>query len=193
MLNRRVSVVGKYVEQTASYKYLGHEIRLGRNNQICELPHRIESTWATFGKLNYGFKSDIPTCLERKIFDGCVLSVITYGAETLTLSKNVKNKVRVTQSERMLGVSIGDWIPNDEWSRRTREAVERITTVIIEWRPRQESFQNRGSSPMRWTDDLKRVVQKKGRWKELREIYAQPWTHSGWWWCWYIIKLIFVL
>lgn len=181
VLNRNVSIAGRDIEQTVAYKYLGHEIRLGRDNQTCELPRRIGLTWAAFGKLNYIFKSSLPVCLKRKTFNQCVLPVLTYGAETLTLTRKVVDKIRVTQramERQMLGVSLRDRIPNEEIRNRTGtiDAIERIATLkwnwaghvarlsdnrwtrrIVEWRPRQEAFRSRGRPPTRWTDDLKRV------------------------------------
>ena len=79
------------------------------------------------------FKGDIPISLKRKVFDQCVLPVLIYGAETLTLTKKSVSKIRVTQyvMERfMSGITIGDKIRNTE-IRRTGvlDAVKRITTA----------------------------------------------------------------
>lgn len=79
VLNRKVSYVGKDIEQTVRYK---HEIHLGIDNQTCWLPYRIGLIWAAFGKLNYVCK--------RKIFDQYALPVLTYIAERLPLTKNNK-------------------------------------------------------------------------------------------------------
>lgn len=73
-----------------SYKYLGHEIRINRDNQTQELLTRIGLTWVAFGNLRHMFKSDIAICLKRKVFNQCVLLVLTYGAKTLT--KNIPRK-----------------------------------------------------------------------------------------------------
>lgn len=172
---------GKHIEQVNSYKYLGHEIRIGRDNQTCEINRRIGLTWAAFGKLGYVLRSEIPICLKRKIYDHCILPVLTYGAETLTLTKASCNRIRVTQrrmERAMLGLSWRDRVPNESLRRRTGvvDAVERIallkwnwaghvarrtdnrwTRRIIEWRPRQEAYRSRGRPPTRWTDDIKRV------------------------------------
>ena len=73
--------------------YLGHEIRLGRDNQTCEIYRRIGLAWAAFGRLRGVFKGDISISLKSKVFDQCVLSVLTYGAETLTLTKRSVSKI----------------------------------------------------------------------------------------------------
>lgn len=173
---------GKEIQYVTSYKYLGHEIRLTRDNQTCELNRRIGLTWAAFGRLRHVFKSDIPMCLKRKVFDQCVLPVLTYGSETLTLTQKTVNKIRTAQramERSMLGVTLRDKIRNEELRRRTRvaDAIEKITHLkwswaghiarmsddrwtkkILEWRPRdEEAHRNRGRPPTRWTDDLKRI------------------------------------
>lgn len=75
------------IEQVSSYQYLGHEIKVNRDNQTHELSRRSGLTWAAYGRLKHVFTSNIPVCLKRKVFDQCVLPVLTYGAKTLTLTK----------------------------------------------------------------------------------------------------------
>lgn len=181
VLGEAINIDGTRVEETTSFKYLGHEITIGRDNQTLEISRRIGLAWAAYGNLKYVFKAELPNCLKRKVFDQCVLPVLTYGAETLTLTKRTIKKIRVTQlamERSMLGISLRDHIPNNEIRRRSgaADAVERITALkwnwaghiarfdddrwtrrILEWRPRSEAFRNRGRPPTRWTDDLKRV------------------------------------
>lgn len=179
--SENITVNNTNIEQVYSYKYLGHEIRLGRDNQTCEIGRRIGLTWAAFGRLSYILRSDIPMCLKRKVFDQCILPVLTYGAETLTLTKNTANKIRVAQrsmERAMLGLSLRDRVPNAEVRRRSgvTDAITRILTLkwnwaghlarindgrwtrkITEWRPRDHAFRSRGRPPTRWSDDLKRI------------------------------------
>ena len=68
------------------YNYLGHEILILRGNQTCEIKRRVTLSWAAYGGWRTVFKSDMPQCWKRKVFDQCVLPVMTYGAETLTLT-----------------------------------------------------------------------------------------------------------
>ncbi|XP_045459984.1 uncharacterized protein LOC123689085 [Harmonia axyridis] len=185
-----------------SYIYLGHEVRIGRDNQTAELLRRTTLGWAAYGKLRDVFKSDIPTKLKRKAFNMCVLPVLTYGAETLTLTKASARKLQKTQrrmERSMLGISLRDRIRNEEIRRRTGvdDVLERVTRAkwrwaghvarsndgrwtrkILEWRPRADK-RSRGRPPTRWTDDLKRIhtnwmeaAQNRERWKCLGEAYA---------------------
>lgn len=190
VLSENITVAGNEIDQTTTYKYLGHEICIGKDNQTTELNRRIRLTWVAFGKLNHVFKSDLPMCLKRKTFNQCILPVLTYGAETLTLTRRTIHKIRVAQramERSMLGISLRDRVPNHEIRRRTRvvDAIERITTLkwnwaghvarltdnrwtrrILEWRPRREAYRNRGRPPTRWTDDLKRC---QGNWMQAAQ------------------------
>lgn len=179
--SRNLLVQGKEILQVTSYKYLGHELRIGRDNQTCEIERRIGLTWAAYGKLRHVFKSEIPICLKRKVFDQCILPVLSYGSETSTLTRKSINKVRVAQramERSILGISLRDRVPNERIRQRTgiTDAIERIaylkwnwaghvarmpnekwTKRIMEWRPRDQALRSRGRPPTRWTDDIKRI------------------------------------
>lgn len=181
VLSEGIPMNGGFLRQASSYKYLGHEIRIGRDNQTCELKRRIGLTWGAFGKLKHIFKSNIPICLKRKVFDQCILPVLTYGAETLTLTKQSIDKIRITQRKMersMLGLSLRDRVPNNQLRQMTgiTDAIVRITNLkwnwaghvarfadgrwtkrILEWRPRQDAHRSRGRPPTIWSDDIKRI------------------------------------
>src|ERR1700744_4222155 len=76
--------------------------------------------------------------LKRKVFDSCVLPVLTYGAETLTLTKVSENKLRVTQramERSMLGISLRDKMTN-QWIRQQTKVVdvmERMASLKWNW------------------------------------------------------------
>ncbi|CAH2234707.1 jg4693 [Pararge aegeria aegeria] len=65
----------------------------------------------------------MPQCLKTKVFEQCVLSVMTYGSETWSLTMGLIIRQLVTQrvmERAMLGVSLRDQIKNVEIRRRTR-------------------------------------------------------------------------
>lgn len=190
VMSEAIKIDGISIEQVGSYKYLGHEISIGRDNQTREISRRIGLTWAAFGRLRNIFKSDIPMCLKRKVFDQCVLPVLTYGAETLTLTKNTTNRISIAQRKMersMLGISLRDRIPNTTLRERSgvKDAVACIATLkwnwaghvarlsdnrwtkrILEWRPRQDAYRSRGRPPTRWTDDIKKI---RSNWMEAAQ------------------------
>ncbi|CAG9111017.1 unnamed protein product [Plutella xylostella] len=85
-----VAVGEATIEVVQEYVYLGQTIRLGRSNFDKEAARRIQLGWAAFGKLRHIFSSAIPQSLKTKVFNQCVpkcvLPVMTYGAETWTLT-----------------------------------------------------------------------------------------------------------
>jgi hypothetical protein len=130
------------------YVYLGQTLQLGSNNFEDEINRRIQLGWAAFGKLRRVFSSSIPQSLKTKVFNQCVLPVMTYGAETWTLTARLVHKFRVAQramERAMLGVSITKvtdiayrvsmlkWRWASHISRRTDN---RWGKQVLEWRPR---------------------------------------------------------
>ncbi|CAG9120111.1 unnamed protein product [Plutella xylostella] len=81
-----VAVGEATIEVVQEYVYLGQTIRLGRSNFDKEAARRIQLGWAAFGKLRHIFSSAIPQSLKTKVVNQCVLPVMTYGAETWTLT-----------------------------------------------------------------------------------------------------------
>ncbi|KAI8438500.1 hypothetical protein MSG28_010984 [Choristoneura fumiferana] len=97
------------LEVVDDYVYLGQTVQLGRSNFEKEITRRIRLGWAAFGKLRSVFSSKLPQCLKSKVFDQCVLPVMTYGSETWALTMGLMRKLKVTQramERAMLGVSL---------------------------------------------------------------------------------------
>src|ERR1700748_2399940 len=118
-------------------------------------------------KTKTNFKSKMNNSL---VFDTCVLPVLTYEAETLTLTKASENKLRVAQramERSMLGISLRDKMTN-QWIRQQTKVVdvmeriaslkwnwaghilrmtdERWTKAILQWRP--PKMRPRGRPPV---------------------------------------------
>jgi hypothetical protein len=176
-----ITIQNEVVERVDDYKYLGHTLRLGYVNQKNEIGRRIGLTWAAFGKLNFIFRSKMDIRLKTKVYEQCILPVMTYGSETLTLTKASANKLRVAQramERAMLGISLRDRKRN-EWIRRktgvtdvirkikslkwewaghiARMEDERWTKRVLNWRP-YENKRPIGRPPERWDDDIKRFM-----------------------------------
>lgn len=203
--NNTMESNGNKVEQVHKYKYLGHEIRIGKDNQTCEIRRRISLGWAAFGKMRDTFKGDLPICLKKKVYEQCIMPVIMYGAETLTLTKKSAIKLKVAQramERAMLGITKKDRIPNTIIRQRTKviDIIQLITQAkwrwaghiarmtdnrwtkrLIEWRPREDK-RSRGRPPTRWSDDVRRIAgnwinkaQDRKKWKNLEEAYILQW------------------
>ncbi|RVE46970.1 hypothetical protein evm_008354 [Chilo suppressalis] len=176
-----VAVNGVPLEVIQEYVYLGQTLRLGRNNFEREANRRIQLGWAAFHKLRQVFSSPIPQCLKSKVFDQCVLPVMTYGAETWTLTAGLVHQFKVAQramERAMLGVSLKDRIRNDVSRQRTRvtDIAHRISKLkwqwaghishrtdgrwshkVLEWRPRLGK-RSVGRHETRWDDDIRRLA-----------------------------------
>ena len=183
-----VSVGNSVLEVVDSYIYLGQVVQLGRSNFEKEVSRRIQLGWAAFGKLRSVFSSDIPQCLKTKVFNQCVLPVMSYGTETWSFTIGLISKLKVAQramERAMLGVSLRDRIRNEEIRRRTKvtDIAHRISKLkwqwaghiarradgrwgrkVLEWRPRT-SKRSVGRPPTRWTDDLMKVAGR--RWMQV--------------------------
>ena len=84
---RGVVIYSEQLEEVAEYTYLGRLITSG-NEMDKEIDKRITSGWTRFGEYSHFLKdSNIPICLKRKIMDTVIQPVMTYGAETWTLTK----------------------------------------------------------------------------------------------------------
>lgn len=178
---RPIRVDGVLLEVVQDYIYLGQTIELGRHNFEREADRRIRLGWAAFGKLRRVFTSTIPQCLKTKVFEQCVLPVLTYGAETWTLTVGLVHKLKVAQramERAMLGVSLKDKIRNEIIRERTKttDIARRVSKLkwqwaghvcrrtdgrwsrrVLEWRPRLGK-RSVGRPPARWTDDLRKVA-----------------------------------
>ena len=86
------------------------------------------------GKHSSIFRSKLPMCLKRKVFDQCVLPAMTYGCETWTLNNKLHQKLQTSQRsmERyMSGVTRRDRKRN-EWIRsqtKVKDIIYRIKTL----------------------------------------------------------------
>ncbi|XP_047037261.1 uncharacterized protein LOC124642702, partial [Helicoverpa zea] len=123
VLPEPIAIHGAVLEVVRKYVYLGQTLQLGRNNFEDEVNRRIQLGWAAFGKLRRVLTSSIPQCLKTKVFNQCVLPVMTYGAETWTLSVRLVHKFKVAQramERAMLGISLRDRIRNEVIRQRTK-------------------------------------------------------------------------
>jgi len=135
---RPVVVHGHLLETVSEYSYLGQILQLGKNSFEKEAKRRIQLGWAAFGKLRRVFSSSIPQCLKTKVFNQCVLPVMTYGAETWTLTIGLVHQFKVAQramERAMLGVSLKDRIRNEYIRQRTKviDIALRISKLKWQW------------------------------------------------------------
>ena len=174
-----IYVNGVPIDCVEEYIYLGQNVSLKRDGQATELKRRIGLGWAAYGKLKYIFKSDLPQYLKTRVFNECVLPVLTYGSETWSLTETAMSKLKRTQrsmERSMIGVTLRDRKRNS-WIRAKTGVIDiaakiaklkwqwaghvvrltdnRWTKLTTEWRPRTGK-RNTGRPKTRWSDDIKK-------------------------------------
>lgn len=178
--NKNILLNNIELEKVQKYTYLGQDISF-LDNTINEVTRRAKLAWSSFGRLNYILKSSLPMCLRRKVFNQCILPVLTYGSETWTLSAKAIQKLQTTQRsmERcMLGVTRRDRMRIETIRAQTRvddviETCKRLkwswaghiaratdhrwTYEIIQWYPRGIKRPRRRPKA-RWVDDIKKYA-----------------------------------
>ncbi|KAK2175674.1 hypothetical protein NP493_715g01010 [Ridgeia piscesae] len=112
---------------------------------------RITAGWTVFGKHRDIFKGSIGTCLNRQVYNSCVLPAMTYGAETWTLATQGKNKPAAAQTKMersMLNITYQD-IKSNIWVREKTK----VTDVIEQVRRRKWTWAGHVSriGDNRWT------------------------------------------
>ncbi|KAL0839312.1 hypothetical protein ABMA28_016056 [Loxostege sticticalis] len=198
-----IKVRGTPLEIVNKYVYLGQEVKLGKENQETEINRRVRLGWAAFAKLDFAFRMNLTSSQKARIYNQCILPVLTYGAETWVTTKAILQKLIVTQramERRLVGVSLRDRMTN-KWLRKeskVSDIVKRIANLkwqwaghiarksdswckdLLEWRP-WEHKRPVGRPQMRWKDDIRKVAgqnwmlvaQDRARWKGLKEAYTK--------------------
>lgn len=189
----------KKIEIVEEYIYLGQLISLSGDCQVKEVERRIQLGWAAYGKLRQVFRSSLPQHLKTRIFNQCILPILTYASETWPLTETTRHKLQVTQRKMersMLGIRLQD-MKRNEWIRnktRADDVIQRIaklkwqwaghvmrlpderwTKKVTEWRPRMGK-RNPGRPRARWRDDIQKHAGKQWTRKTHNR---QEWHEAG--------------
>ncbi len=76
-----IRINGAKLSRVSKYRYLEQTSKFN-NNMDRVVRERISNAWKSFWKNKIFLKSKIKTKLTIKILDSCVMSVLTYGAQT---------------------------------------------------------------------------------------------------------------
>lgn len=112
--------------------YLGQISPLNRNKFEKEAKRRVQIGWPVFRKLRQVLLLAIPQHLKTKVFDHCVLPVLTYGAKTWTLTIQLVQQFKVAQRAK-LGVSLKNEIRNKVIQQITKAAVIASRIGKLKW------------------------------------------------------------
>ncbi|CAG9130127.1 unnamed protein product [Plutella xylostella] len=131
---RRVEVDGQEIQYVEEYLYLG-QIASFHNRQDKEIERRIENAWKSFWSMKSLMKGELPLSLKRKLLDSCILPVLTYGAQTWSLT-NQKSRLKVCQramERSILGVTRLDRVRNTTLRFATRIKDVGAQTAKLKW------------------------------------------------------------
>ncbi len=98
------------IGKTVEYAYLG-QILSCNNKTDKEIAKRIANGWKVYWAHRQIFKSKMSISTKIRVFQSCIIPVLTYGAQTWTLIKNNMKRLRTTQYATLrsiLGVKIKD-------------------------------------------------------------------------------------
>ena len=94
--NLMITIDNNIIEEVDHYIYLGQCISMDTASKEQEIKRRITFGWQAFGRASAIFKNKaIPLILKRKVCDQCILTVVTYGAETWNITKKQTLKLRI--------------------------------------------------------------------------------------------------
>ncbi len=92
------------------YTYLGQMVSAISTHEK-EIRRRIGMGWSAFDKQNLVMNTNLPLSLNGKVYNQCILPVLTYGSETWRLTKELEKKLRSAQrgmKKRVLAVTRRD-------------------------------------------------------------------------------------
>ncbi|XP_063636081.1 uncharacterized protein LOC134806684 [Cydia splendana] len=81
-------------------------------------------------------KGKLPIALKRKLVDMCILPILTYGAQTWSLTEAQKSRLKVCQramERSILGVRRSDRVRNTELRSKTRVVDVGVKTARLKW------------------------------------------------------------
>ena len=134
-----VMIEGEQIEKVNECKYSGRLVTSGNDISKKKIAQTVTSGWRRFGKHSHFLKDrKIPICLKRKIMDAVILPAMTYGAETLVLTKHQEKELAVAQRsmERLLlNITERDQIWNEIIRCKTgvKDIIERVRCIRGQW------------------------------------------------------------
>ena len=191
-------IANQPLESVKEYVYLG-QLLTGDPDHEKEIYRRIKLGWSAYGRHCQILTGSLPLSLKRKVYNHCILPVLTYGAETWRLTKKLENKLRTAQramERKILGLTLRDrkravWIREQtgiadilvdikrkKWSwagHVMRRMDNRWTIRVTEWIPR-EGKRSRGRQKTRWGDEVRKFA--GASWNQLAQDRGN-WRSQG--------------
>jgi len=97
---KEIKINGETIDIVDEYVYLG-QLKASNAKLADEINRRCKMVWSSLGRLHFIFKSKLPMCLKRKVYNRCVLPVMMCLGETWILNTQTTQRLRVTQRARV--------------------------------------------------------------------------------------------
>ena len=175
-----INVQGRMLEQIEGYSYLGSWIDRGGKCDK-EVRRRIGNAKSVFLNSKEMFKSSISRYTKKRLIDCYVFSVLTYGCEAWTLTRDIIKRIDAFEMwiyRRMLGVTYRDRVTNVEVLRRmdcTLSFVERIAKRKMKY----AGHLMRGSSGRLMLNMLEGYVEGRRRAGRPEDLGGVGWMTLG--------------
>lgn len=197
-----IYILGNAIEYVDEYIYLGQIISL-KDLTSKEVERRIGNAWKRFWSLREIFKNkETSMAIKRKLFNICIVPVLTYGCQTWSLTKAQTKKLETCQNamnRSMMGKKLSDKMRTTtikkytktnnvtviikklkwKWAGHTVRGQEKWSKTLMNWYTGYMK-RKRGRPFQRWVDEIKAVAgntwTRKARdrqmWRQLEEAFA---------------------
>ncbi len=109
------------ISKVEKYKYLGQLTKFNSNMETV-ITKRISNAWKTFWAHKTILKSKMKLGLKIKILESCVIPVLTYGAQSWSLTQRQVKRLQQTQNSMLrsiLGIRLKDKVKNEIIRKQT--------------------------------------------------------------------------
>lgn len=173
------------VEKVEDYTYLG-QVMSFKEKMKKEIDARVSAAWRSFFGLKKFLLSPLPLFHKRKLMDSVVLSTLTYGAQTWSMSASDEKRLSCEQrsmERRMMKISLLEHQTNVaiRYKSKIKDVIEKCRELKWDWcghvtRMQEDKWayqamswipigkRRRGHQQKRWRDDIEEIA--LGRWKE---------------------------
>lgn len=191
------------IEYVQEYTYLGQVIS-PVDQTSREMETRIGNAWKRYWTFKEIMKNkEMSILIKRKLYNACVLPVLTYGCQTWALTKAHTRKLEVCQrsmERSMMSIRKSEKIRNTiirnitkienvtytirkqkwRWAGHILRGPEKWSKMVMNWYPRDRK-RKRGRQFRRWEDEVKatagstwsRTAREREEWKKLEEAFAK--------------------
>ncbi len=110
LAGQQIMIGNETLERVEEYIYYGQTVGANPAHDK-EIKKKMGVGWSAFGKLYDIMTGSLPLYLKGKVYNHCVLPILTYGLETWHLTKEQERKLRSAQrgmERTILGITWRD-------------------------------------------------------------------------------------